>query len=216
MRPHARPFLFALAAAVISIAVAVVPTVPAAAETVAKEAMLVDAQTFVVAEQVAAPVAALEAYTVTEVTVVQWPVWDHTVTPGEGNFGYRTCRGCPPNHHGIDLNPGYGSPVEVIADGVVTQVGWNGTLGWSVTVNHLINGQPVQSVYGHMIFGSSPVVYGQSVSRGDLLGAVGDTGLSTGPHLHFEVHVQGGPVDPEAWMLAYENAEDWAWLKPIS
>lgn len=213
MRPHARPWLFALWGVIFTTALAFAPTGQAAAAEVAKDALQANAQTFETAG-VAQVATRDDGYTVTTVTVVQWPVSDHTVTPGVGSFGYRQCRGCTPDHHGIDLNPGYGAPVEVIADGVVSQVGWNGALGWSVTVNHIVNGSPVQSVYGHMIAGSSPVSYGQAVVRGAVLGAVGDTGLSTGPHLHLEIHVQGGPVDPEAWMLANENAEEWSWLVP--
>lgn len=216
MRPHARPWLFALAGAVISLAVAVLPTVPAAAAEVAKDALAVDAQTFVVPADASPPDPERpNGWSVTVESVVQWPSSDHDVTPGVGTFGWRSCRGCTADHHGVDFNPGYGTPVAVVADGYVLSAGPSGALGWAVTVRHSIDGVVTDTVYGHMIAGSLLVRPGAEVHGGDIVGLVGSTGLSTGPHLHFEVHVDGVLVDPYGWLLVHENAEDWSWLKPV-
>lgn len=109
-------------------------------------------------------------------------------------------------HNGLDFNPGIGSPIQAIADGVVTWVGWKSNYGYGyyATVEHVINGVTVESLYGHMIDGSSPLVIGQTISVGDTIGLVGNTGYSTGPHLHLEIRVSGTPVDPYYWLT--ENA----------
>ena len=72
-------------------------------------------------------------------------------------------------------------------------------------IDHVIGGQKITSVYGHMITGSVAVTEGQSVKVGQLLGNVGDTGASTGSHLHLEIHVNDVPVDPFAWLKAHAN-----------
>lgn len=149
-----------------------------------------------------------DAFVVETVSVIQWPVSDHSVTDG---FGYRVapCWGCSTDHKGVDFTPGYGTPVEVIADGVVTQAGYNGGLGYSVTVSHMINGQRVDTIYGHMAAGSITVSHGQQISVGTHLGNVGSTGKSTGAHMHFEVHLDGVPVDGFAWVAENANVGDW-------
>ncbi len=94
-------------------------------------------------------------------------------------------------HNGIDIGAGYGSPVYAAAAGEVFSAGWNGGYGKCIIVLH---GGGVSTLYGHC---SSLVVRpGQNVRRGQLIGYVGSTGASTGPHLHFEVRRNGRPVNP--------------------
>jgi len=81
-------------------------------------------------------------------------------------------------------------------------VATHGGLGNNVVVDHIINGQKVQSVYGHMLDNSFKVTVGEQVKVTQTLGLVGSTGESTGPHLHLEIHINGVPVDPFAWLKA--------------
>jgi len=133
---------------------------------------------------------------------VRWPF--PYATPISSGFGDRVapCRGCSSHHNGVDFTPGSGTPIYAIADGVVTAAEFSGSFGQHVYMDHVINGQKVESIYGHMIAGSSPLVVGQTVKVGDLVGLVGSTGASTGAHLHLEVHLDGVIVDPFAWLKA--------------
>jgi murein DD-endopeptidase MepM/ murein hydrolase activator NlpD len=116
------------------------------------------------------------------------------------------CGFCSTNHQGLDFTPGSGYPINSIADGVVSLVEVSGGgLGNQVVVDHVVNGQKVQSVYGHMQYGSIKVAVGQSVTVGQVLGNVGSTGASTGAHLHLEIHLDGTPIDPFAWLQANAN-----------
>jgi len=76
-----------------------------------------------------------------------------------------------------------------------------------VEVEHVIDGQTVRTLYAHLQSGSVPVGVGQAVEVGQVIGAVGSTGQSTGAHLHFEVHLGGSPVDPVAWLAATVRTE---------
>lgn len=110
------------------------------------------------------------------------------------------------SHHGVDLLPGVGTPVEAIADGVVVESEYSGALGQHVIIQHIVDGKMVQSVYGHMQAENVPVAAGDKVLRGEVIGHVGSTGASTGPHLHFGILPDGGdPVEPIAWMKAHVN-----------
>lgn len=169
-------------------------------------------QSVTVAAEAAAPTAARDGYSVTVVSVVSWPSSDHTVTD-QGDFGPRGCRGCSSFHEGDDFNPGGGAPISVVADGTVIDAHCEGGgLGCQVWVQHTINGEPTVTVYGHMQFGSLRVATGQEIDRGTVLGACGDTGASTGNHLHFEVHVGGVKVNPLPWLQAHVNDTAWAWM----
>jgi len=104
---------------------------------------------------------------------------------------------------GTDFVPGYGTPIYAVADGVVKEhdiQSWG--LGNSVVISHDVKGLAFDSVYGHMATGSVVVEAGQEVKVGDLIGLVGNTGSSTGAHLHFEIHLNGIQVDPFAWLKA--------------
>lgn len=113
------------------------------------------------------------------------------------------CASCPSLHNGVDWNPGYGYPVVAIADGVVSLIGNPGSaLGVHLEIEHIVNGQPVTSVYAHLVSGSIPLAVGDAVRVGDPVGQVGSTGLVTGPHLHFELRVDGVTINPVPWMRA--------------
>lgn len=100
-------------------------------------------------------------------------------------------------HLGIDLAAPSGSPIAATSAGVVSMGGWYGGYGLLVALNH---GDGVQTLYGHM--SRLNVVIGQRVQRGDIIGYVGSTGLSTGPHLHYEMRIGGQAVDPGPTLFA--------------
>ncbi len=183
---------------------AAMPSLPASAEVVTEQAPVVAVQSFAVPALAAATPIIRDGFGITSFTVVQWPV-PSTTTMTYG-FGPRSCTGCSSDHKGIDLVPGEGYPVQAIADGVVTAVGNpSGEFGVHVLVEHVVDGVPVTSLYAHMQQGSMNLAVGDVVSRGQQLGLVGNTGQSTGPHLHFGVLIDGVEIDPEAWLLANAN-----------
>ena len=98
-------------------------------------------------------------------------------------------------HAGIDLVAPVGRLILATAPGVVTQAGWCGGYGLCVTVD---DGNGYQTLYGHL--SRADVIAGQNVTSGQRLGLVGSTGRSTGPHLHYEVRINGRPVDPRPYM----------------
>ncbi len=104
--------------------------------------------------------------------------------------------GKPARHWGIDIATAPGSDVMSSADGIVVRTGRNGGLGKAVYVSH---GYGVTTRYAHL--SSIAVTPGQRVSRGAVLGRVGATGRATGYHLHYEVRVDGGAVNPLAYIL---------------
>ena len=118
-----------------------------------------------------------------------WPV-NGTIT---SNFGYRgnPIGGGTGFHEGVDIAVDYGTPVRVTASGKVTMAGWVDGYGNLVEVDH---GGGFVTRYGHnsMLL----VVVGQEVKTGDIISLAGSTGRSTGPHVHYEVRVNGTPTDP--------------------
>jgi murein DD-endopeptidase MepM/ murein hydrolase activator NlpD len=98
-------------------------------------------------------------------------------------------------HEGIDLGAAYGTPIHAAAAGTVIYAGWMEGYGNLVIIDH---GGGLATAYGHQ--SSIAVANGQSVSQGQVIGYVGSTGHSTGPHLHFEVRVNGAPVDPLGYL----------------
>ena len=114
-------------------------------------------------------------------------------------FGYRTdpFLGRPELHPGVDLVQDYGSEIRATAGGRVAHAGPMGGYGDMVEIDH---GNGLVTRYGHM--SEILVAEGQEVAAGALLGRLGSTGRSTGPHLHYEVRVDGEPVDPERFLAA--------------
>lgn len=147
------------------------------------------------------------AYTNDPNGTIQWPF--PVTVPIASGFGPRQVAGCgfcSTFHEGVDFTPGAGVPIQAIADGVVSKVEFDSSgLGNNVTIDHVIKGQRVQSVYGHMMTGSVRVVVGQAVKVTDIVGRVGSTGASTGAHLHLEIHLDGTPIDPFVWLRANAN-----------
>jgi len=98
-------------------------------------------------------------------------------------------------HAGIDFGADYGSMIRAADSGIVIFAGWYGGYGYAVVIDH---GNGIATLYGHT--SKLYVAEGQAVKRGEAIAAVGSTGLSTGPHLHFEVRKDGEPVDPMAYL----------------
>lgn len=113
-------------------------------------------------------------------------------------FGYRVSpfTGLREFHKGIDLATRKGTPIVASADGVVTYAGNKGLMGLVVTIDH---GHGMVTRYGH----ASKMLKkkGEAVKRGETIALVGSSGRSTGPHLHYEVHLNGLPVNPEKYIL---------------
>ena len=98
-------------------------------------------------------------------------------------------------HTGVDFGVGYGSPIRAADSGTVIYATWMGGYGNVIIVDH---GRGISTLYAHQ--SSLAVSNGTRVSRGQTVGYVGSTGFSTGPHLHFEVRVNGNPVDPMGYI----------------
>ena len=190
---------------------ACLPALPASAEIVQEEIVVVAAApAFVAPMTVAAalPTIQRDNYTVSVFSIVQSPV--AAGTPILANFGARSviCSGCSAMHSGTDYSAPAGSAVVAIADGVVTEVGPDSSLGTFVKIEHVIDGQTVDSTYAHMVSGSMPFHVGDVVKGGTQVGLVGMTGIATAPHLHFEIRL-GGPfgtaVNALPWLKAHIN-----------
>jgi murein DD-endopeptidase MepM/ murein hydrolase activator NlpD len=124
-------------------------------------------------------------------TGMAWPVNGHVTS----YFGYRyhPILHFTRFHAGIDIGAAWGSPIMAAADGQVVTAGWTGGYGRAVQIAH---GGGISTMYGHM--SQVVAVPGSYVHAGQLIGYVGSSGLSTGPHLHYEVRRNGTPVNPLA------------------
>ncbi|MDO9590597.1 MAG: M23 family metallopeptidase [Microcella sp.] len=191
------------AAALVAVGALLMNAVPAAIAVASETDEPVPAtQLFAAASIEAEPLEPLE-YTVDVRPALMYPVG--AGAPVGSGYGFRlaACGACSTNHNGIDWNPGRGHPVVAMADGVVSEIGDpRNSLGVHLTIDHVVNGQAVTSVYAHLESGSIPVRVGQEVRGGDLVGTVGTTGVTTGPHLHFEVRIGGQAVNPARWLAA--------------
>jgi murein DD-endopeptidase MepM/ murein hydrolase activator NlpD len=118
-----------------------------------------------------------------------WPVTGTITSP----FGWRSnpFGGAPEFHQGLDIAAPTGTTVTAAAGGTVIMAQWYGGYGNYILIDH---GGGYSTGYGHL--SAIYVSQGQTVQRGQAIGAVGSTGQSTGPHLHFEVRINGKPVDP--------------------
>jgi len=116
-----------------------------------------------------------------------WPVNGPVTSP----FGYRWGR----LHAGIDIGVPYGTPIHAAASGTVVLAGWVGGYGNYTCIDH---GGGMATCYAHQ--SSFAVSTGEHVTQGQVIGYVGSTGHSFGPHLHFEVRINGNPVDPLGYL----------------
>ena len=123
------------------------------------------------------------------------------VTSGFGNR-FHPILGYERFHAGLDLAASYGTPVKAAADGRISSAGWSGGYGNLVRIAHAGG---IQTMYGHM--SRIAVGAGSFVHAGEIIGYVGSTGLSTGPHLHYEVLRNGRPVNPLSVKLAAAPAQ---------
>lgn len=125
-----------------------------------------------------------------------------TIRPTKGfitsTFGYRKSpfTGLRDFHHGLDIGAKIGTPVKSAADGKVTYAGKQGPLGNLVVIDH---GHGMLTRYGHL--NTILINRGDFVKRGEVIGEVGNTGRSTGSHLHYEVHLNGVPVNPQKYIM---------------
>ena len=104
-------------------------------------------------------------------------------------------------HSGLDIEAPYGTPVRAAADGTAADASMGAGYGRQVVLDH---GHDVETVYGHL--SAVAVVPGQHVTRGQVIGYVGQTGRATGPHLHYEVRVHNVPVNPHKYLrVTYEQ-----------
>jgi len=107
-------------------------------------------------------------------------------------------------HAGMDFSANVGTPVYVTGNGKVKQAGWDGLYGNCITVDH---GFGYVTRYAHL--SKIKVKVGQEVVRGEVIGEVGSTGKSTGPHLHYEVHVKGQVVNPVNYYFMDLSADEY-------
>jgi len=129
--------------------------------------------------------------------VMAWPVPGGSLSSGYGwrmHPIFQTRR----FHHGIDISRG-GGTIVAAGDGTVIRAayGWNGGYGNLIVIDH---GDGLTTLYAHILDGGIKVSNGQSVTKGQAIALVGSTGYSTGPHLHFEVRVNGQSTDPIAYL----------------
>lgn len=102
-------------------------------------------------------------------------------------------------HKGVDLAAPTGTPVYATADGVIERANWFSSYGLYISIDH---GSDLETRYAHM--SKLAVAAGDTVRKGDVIGYVGSTGRSTGPHLHYEVRVEGVAVNPIPYMVESE------------
>ena len=121
-----------------------------------------------------------------------WPTDVHRLS---SKFGYRMLWGQLEFHKGIDIPVWYGTEVHATADGVVTKAGWQSGYGWSVELEHEMG---FTTIYGHN--SRLLVERGDVVAEGDMIALSGNSGRSTGPHVHYEMRLNDVPVDPAKYL----------------
>lgn len=130
---------------------------------------------------------------------MKWPATCKTITQRFGNASGRYVSG---RHTGLDIGCMAGSPIYAATDGLVTTASYQGAYGNTVRVKY---SDTLTTGYHHMSVIKARV--GQNVSAGSIIGYIGSTGNSTGPHLHFEVLINGKTVDPEPYLSGASTVE---------
>jgi murein DD-endopeptidase MepM/ murein hydrolase activator NlpD len=141
------------------------------------------------------------------------PVSNKELTRIASGFGMRIdpVYGTPKMHKGLDFTAPQGTPIYATGDGVISAAGPESGFGNHVEINH---GYGYETLYGHMV--RIKVRGGQRIKRGEVIGWVGSTGKSTGPHCHYEVHINGREVDPVYFFYNDLNAEQFDRLLKIA
>lgn len=132
-----------------------------------------------------------------------WPVASYVYVSSRFGLRVHPITGQKKSHTGIDIASNQGTAVYASDGGSVTLAGWNGGYGNCIMIDH---GNGYVTLYGHL--SSISVSVGQTVSQGTTIGAVGSTGNSTGPHLHFEVLKNGTRIDPEQFFSGLTISAD--------
>ena len=132
-----------------------------------------------------------------------WPCPSCTYITSRVGYRWHPVSGQWKYHSGLDIGAAYGASIVAADGGTVTIAGLNGGYGKCVMIDH---GNGYYTLYGHM--SSIAVSVGQSVSKGATIGYVGSTGVSTGPHLHFEIRQGTTILDPENWFTGLTYAPD--------
>lgn len=123
-----------------------------------------------------------------------WPVMG-PISSAFGETRLSPAAGGGRPHKGVDISAPLGTPVVAAAEGVVVSAGWQAEMGKSICLDH---GHGFATMYGHLK--TIMVKPGERVKKGQIIGTVGMTGNSTGPHLHYEVRIHGVPVNPQAYL----------------
>jgi len=132
------------------------------------------------------------------------PLTDARLSSGYGMRNHPVLGGRR-GHKGVDLAAPTGTPVYATADGFVSKADWFSSYGKYISIEH---GASLQTRFAHL--SDMVVSAGDKVKKGDLIGYVGSTGRSTGPHLHYEVRVDGVAVDPSPYMVPSDDHRDHA------
>ena len=131
---------------------------------------------------------------------IQYPVANYeSISSGWGVRYVKDCPRCSGFHQGLDFTPGRGSNVYAAMDGIISHVDNSGEYGVHVIIDHRIHEDlTYTTVYAHLQVSNTTkrLQLGNDIKKGDLIGFVGSTGLSTGPHLHFEIRKNGIKVNP--------------------
>jgi murein DD-endopeptidase MepM/ murein hydrolase activator NlpD len=141
------------------------------------------------------------------------PISNKELTRIASGFGFRIhpIYGIAKMHNGLDFTAPQGTPIYATGDGMVTTANMGTGTGNHVIINH---GYGYETVYMHMV--KIKATAGNRVKRGEVIGWVGSTGASTGPHCHYEVHINGQPVDPVFFFYNDLNAEQYDRLLKIA
>lgn len=107
---------------------------------------------------------------------------------GDGLLGF---------HSGLDISNGLDTPIQATANGTIKSIGWMGGYGQTVVIRH---NKDLETLYSHLNKAAPQIKEGQAVSRGDIIGFMGQSGRATGVHLHYEVRLNGRPINPKPYM----------------
>lgn len=142
---------------------------------------------------------------------MSWPTDGKEISSG---FGYRqilSCSRCSNYHKALDFSREIGTPVYAAMDGIISRIEDSGEYGLHIYIEHIavINNKTEKwvTVYAHLKRESIPdaVIVGSLINSGEKIAEIGETGLATGPHLHFELRVEDEMVDPEKYLVMYAN-----------